>query len=54
MPSSHADEFTWIFTVGASESIHFLAEPAGEGGLDLPEGQTPIYATVYFTYVSGV
>ncbi|RUS90472.1 hypothetical protein EGW08_001740, partial [Elysia chlorotica] len=38
---------------GSSETIEFTAEPAGEGGKDMPEGQNDIDAVVYFTY-SGI
>ncbi|CAG5125923.1 unnamed protein product, partial [Candidula unifasciata] len=34
----------------SSVSIYFMASPSGDGGVHLPEGNTGVFASVYFTY----
>ncbi|GFS14925.1 limbin, partial [Elysia marginata] len=47
-------EYNTSITAGASETIQFIAEPAGEGGVDMAEGLTYITASVYFTYLGTI
>ncbi|CAL1547304.1 unnamed protein product [Lymnaea stagnalis] len=45
-------EYNNSLDCNSSITIHFIAVPAGNGGINLPEGINYFFATIYFTYLN--